>query len=649
MRIARHLHLGWKMILLLIGAFASLAQRPALGAPPTSAPLRIWSINISPGLVTGEARWRASREFPAFESWIDQISKSGINQVVLSDTMFPPMDLVDLASIGYPEAVQYPKDVVEKRAATLDRNAAYAASKGIRMLIAGYEHNCPANFYFAHKEELNPGGRFTEPMSNHGGLSDARIQRRNVVGNISWNRPLYRKFWTDSYRALLRAVPHVAGFRFTYGEWARAYEDTPHDANVRDYLANAWQVVREARGAAGVLGLRDWYVKTEELADPRCPRVLVQAKDSGSDAASPIAAPWVQDYVKGNVPFIDELDLSNSENTRPILWFDPDYIRDRVANLAKAGVVGYHIRTGDPGHFVTDLEYRALESIAAEGKPFTADDAIAFLRPRFGEAAPHVFRALERSGFLMREYTKLYSGRYPWWKSDGVTIGTFGTGFRGFQGFLDPLDHLRRDAVGLPEYVEYLSANPPDKAAYESRWKEQHLMPPPVILDRIRAAGVAARDEARAALKAATPAELADTEQPLQELVASAFMAYHASRLYGAYVELAMDYWRLKQNNPDAKLSADVLKKMDPDHALRDDVLKKMDQVATEWTIIGKIGGARFGEYAQEKWHNVYDRFVKKELGLSYAGPKAENVIVEPDLPKRAGKSRRSESAETPN
>lgn len=72
------------MILLLIGAFASLAERPALGAPTTSAPatsalLRIWSINISPGLVTGEARWRASREFPTFESWIDQISKSGID------------------------------------------------------------------------------------------------------------------------------------------------------------------------------------------------------------------------------------------------------------------------------------------------------------------------------------------------------------------------------------------------------------------------------------------------------------------------------------------------------------------------------------------------------------------------------------------
>ena len=164
-------------------------------------------------------------------------------------------------------------------------------------------------------------------------------------------------------------------------------------------------------------------------------------------------------------------------------------------------------------------------------------------------------------------------------------------------------------------------------------------MPPPVILDRIRAAGVAARDEARAALKAATPAELADSEQPLQELAASAFMAYHASRLYGAYVEMAIDYWRLKRNDRDAKLRGDVLAKMDPDHALRDDILKKMDQVATEWTIIGKIGGGRFAEYAEEKWHNVSDRFVKKELKLSYAGPKPENLIVEPDLPKRAGRS----------
>lgn len=619
----RRTRLGCETILLLVGAFVGLAQESALGAPPASAAQRIWTINISTALACGE-RWPASREFPTLESWIDRLGRSGINQLVVSDTMFPPMDYVDLASIGYPEAVQYAKEVVEHRAATLDRTAAYAASKGIRMLIAGYEHNCPVNFYLAHKEELNPGGRFTEQLSHHGGLSDARIQKRQVVGNISWNRPLYRKFWTDCYRALLKALPHVAGFRFTYGEWAKAYEDMPHDANVRDYLANAWQVVREERGAAGVLSLRDWYVKTEELADPRCPRVLVQAKDSGSDAASPFAAPWVQDYVKGNVPFIDELDLSNSENTRPILWFDPEYIRDRIANLAKAGAAGYHIRTGDPGHFVTDLEYRALESIAVNGKPFTADDAIASLRPRFGAAAPHVFHALERSGFLMREYTKLYSGRYPWWKSDGVSIGTFATGFRGFQGFLDPLDHLRRDAVGIPDYVDYLTADSSHKAAYESRWKKEGLAPPPVILDRIRAAGAAARDEARAALKTATPAALADREQPLQQLAASAFMAYHASRLYSAYVEMAIDYFRLKRK--------------DPDPTLRDDILEKMDQVATEWTIMGKIG--LDSSYAEEKWHNVSDRPLK-ELGLSYSGPKAKNVIVEPDLPKRAHKSER--------
>ena len=147
-------------------------------------------------------------------------------------------------------------------------------------------------------------------------------------------------------------------------------------------------------------------------------------------------------------------------------------------------------------------------------------------------------------------------------------------------------------------------------------------------------------------MKTATPAELADSEQPFQALAASAFMAYHASRLYGAYVEMAIDYWRLKRNNPDAKLNGDVLAKMDPNRALRDDILKKMDQVATEWTIIGKIG--RFSEYTEEKWQKVSSN-IKKDLGLSYAGPKAENVIVEPDLPKRAGRSMESESTETTN
>ncbi|MCX7012161.1 MAG: hypothetical protein NTW86_06285 [Candidatus Sumerlaeota bacterium] len=629
MPVNRRRYRGWRTILLLLGAFAGLARGPVLGAPAGNAPLRIRSINLYDPYATGDQRWPASRECPTFEAWIDQLARNGINEVVLSATMFPPMDLVDLAAIGYPEAVEYPKENVEERRATLDHNAAYAASKGVRLLIAGYEHNCPARFYFAHQEELNPGGRFTEPMSKHAGLSEKRIQKERVVGNISWNRPLYRKFWTDSYRALFEALPHVPGIRLTYGEWAWAYEDTPHDENLRDYLANAWQVVREARGNTGVLELTDWYVKTAELANENCPRPLVMAKDSGSDAGSPLVAPWVQDYVKAGVPFLGELDLSNSENTRPILWFDPDFIRDRVANLAQAGAEGCRARTGEPGHFVTSLEYCAVKAIAAEGKPFSADDAIAVLRPRFGDAAPHVFRALERSGFLLREYTKLYSGRLPWWQSDAVSINALATGFRGFQGFLDPLDHLRRDAVGLPDYISYLTTDAAHKAAYESRWREEHLLPPPVILERIRAAGVAARDEARAALKAAPPETLADDEEPLQELAASAFMAYHASRLFGAYVEMATDYWRLKQGDPDA--------------ALRGDILEKMDQAATEWAIIGRIGDAWFPKwinapYAEEKWRNLAGN-LRNGVRIPYAGPKAENVIVESDLPKPTKRS----------
>jgi hypothetical protein len=584
-----------------------------------TAPLRVRSISLYHAWVDGSSKWPAGKAFPTFESFVDRLAECGINEISLSAVMFLPMYYVDLAAIGYPEAVEFPKEEVERRRAVVDRNAAYAASKGVRLLLDGYEHNVPAKFYSAHKEELNPGGRFDEPMRKHYGLEPWRIEREHVVGNVSWNRPLYKKFWTDAHRQMLRVLPHVGGVRETYGEWAWAYEQQEHGDNVRDYLRTWRQLLHEARGDDATLELRDWYVKAEELTQGDCPKVTVVAKDSGHDAASPLMGPWSLEYIKAGLPTLGEINLSDAENTRPILWFDPEYIQDRVRNLAAAGAAGFMARTGAPGSFVTDLEYRALKATAAEGKPFTAEDAAAVLEPRFGLAAADVVRALQQSGFVLREYTKLYSGRWPWWQSDGVSINVLHTGFRGFDGFTDPLDHLRRDAVGLPDYVAYLQLPPPDRPRQQAGWKAAGLLPPPAILDRIRAAGGEARAAALRALQAAPPAALADPEQPLQQLAASACMLFHTSRLLAAYTEMAIDYWLLKGGSEE--------------QAVRADLLARLDRCAIEWSIIGRIGDRWFdkrinSKYAEGCWRKYADT-LRKHLKLSYAGPAAEQILVE--------------------
>lgn len=607
--------------LALLALSASLALCSLASAAEAPRALSWRTVSVYHSYVDGTSKWPASAQFPTFESFVDHLAACGINEIALSAIMFMPMEYVDLAAIGYPEAVEFPKDEVDRRAAILDKNAAYAEAKGVRLLPAGYEFNVPAKFYFAHQEDLNPAGRFTDALSKHYGLEKWRIEKEKVVGNLSWNRPLYKKFWTDAHRELIRRLPHVRGFRQTYGEWAWSYENVTHADNVRDYLATLWGLLQQAHGDHAVLELRDWYVVSKELADPACPKVLVVAKDSGHDAGPLELGPWIKDYLKAGVPCLGEVNLTDAENTRPILWFDPDFIRTRIQNLAKVGADGFNLRSGQPGHWVTDLEYRAAGAIAA-GKSFTAADTLAALQPRFGPAAAPMATALQRSGFVLCEYTKLHSGRYPWWQSDGISINVLHTGFRGFAGFEDPLDYIRADAVSLPDYVEALQLPPDQRAAREAQWKNSGLAAPPVILERIRQAGLDAKAAALAALKTAPPQALADPQQPVQELAASALMAFHTSRLFCSYVEMAIDHRQLKK-----------LHQTDP--ALQQHLLAKLDDTAVEWTAIGRIGGMWFAkrinpEAAAAVWKK-YAATIQKDLKLKYPGLDEHKVLVEPE------------------
>lgn len=590
-------------------------------------PLRLRSIAVYADFVDGVHKWPATRQFPTFESFVDFVADQGINEIALSatSTMFLPMRYVDMAAIGYPEAVAESRAVVQQRRDTLDRHAAYCSAKGIRLLPGGYEHNVPAGFYAAHKEELNPGGRFTAAMSKHDGLDTARIDKYHVVGNVSWNRPLYRKFWIDAHRALLQALPHVDGLRQTYGEWAWSYEQATHAENVRDYLTTLWGLLHDAHGDQAVLELRDWYVAADELTGPALPPLTIVAKDSGHDAGPVELGPWLRDYVKAGRSVQGEVNLMGAENTRPLLWFDAEFIRQRLDGLRRAGAAGFNARTGPEGHFVTDLELRALGAMAARGQAFTAANAVAVLGRRFGAAAaPHVYRALERTGFVLREYTKLYCGRWPWWQSDGVSINVLHTGFRGFEGFLDPLDYIRGDAVSLPDYVAALQSPPAERARREAAWKQQGRAAPPEMCRRLREAGLAAKAAAVEAARLAPDSARNDAEHPLDELLSSAVIARHTGELFASYVELAVDY-ELSEGRA-------------ADEALRRDMAARLDATAVAWTVIGQVGQRWFPErlstkYAEGCWRK-YAQILHKKRGLDYAGPDPRKIVVDPELPR---------------
>lgn len=110
--------------------------------------------------------------------------------------------------------------------------------------------------------------------------------------------------------------------------------------------------------------------------------------------------------------------------------------------------------------------------------------------------------------------------------------------------------------------------------------------------------------------------------QALQQLAASACMAYHTSRLFAAYTELASDYWLVKCGREE--------------QAVRADLVAHLDQCAIEWSIIGRIGDRWFdrqitSKYAEGCWRKYADT-LRKHLKLSYAGAPTEKTVVEAEI-----------------
>jgi hypothetical protein len=541
----------------------------------------------------------ASFKFPLpFEDYIDLLLKDRINLLEVGPYYFRPMSYVDYKRTPYPEAQQFPDDKVTLWRETIQKHLKYAHDRGFKIIFHTYEHCAPASFYKAHEEIFNPNGRYTTNLDSRGGLTTGPVAY-NAVQNMSWNNALYKRFWTDSQRELLKTLPGLDGFFATYGEWTKSYEGVPHVDNVIDYINTNRKLLKDERGDDGLLMVRDWYIKVDEWLDPRMPRTIIVNKFSGFDMGPVEPAPWSQDYIKAGHTVVYQEMVQHAENTDPILWADVDFNGLRMENLKKSGAKGV-ILHGVPGEPIEELNFNACVAALWDGRHFTEADALASLRRWYGDAAPHVYAAMKKACFAMSEYTKIASGRYAWWQSDGIGIQSVTTGFRGVATYLDPLDYIRRNAVGVPDYVNYLMSDDGKKAELEAAWKQQGLLTPDAILASINEAALDAEKEIFIARR------LAPDSPYMTELVASCVMLKYVAQQYRYYVEAAYDYFILEKR-PDA-----------PDRKRH--IKASLEKAAEVWEPVYYLSQIFFPGEIEDRFHSK-DKDYRREcakVGVTY-------------------------------
>jgi len=95
---------------------------------------------------------------------------------------------------------------------------------------------------------------------------------------------------------------------------------------------------------------------------------------------------------------------------------------------------------------------------------------------------------------------------------------------------------VRQDAVGVPEYVEYLRSVAERQRVMENEWRDTRRVPPPEILRRMDAATQQAKQSILAART------LAPKSPYMREMVASAFVLEYLTRRDIAFSKAAIAF-----------------------------------------------------------------------------------------------------------
>ena len=551
------------LLALLLSVFSLQAFSPSGFCSSTPAlELRLVSLSNS--------QWMDARQSSEVRREVDRIVAAGFNAISIGTYKFMPMYFIDYTQTPYPEAQQFTPAKSKSQLDTLRANIRYAKSKGIRLVVSrSYSFYCPFNFWKAHQADLNPGGMFnrflTEAHQNDIYADAQSGKSEGTVPHAQWNNPLWRKFFLYLTDRMLDLIPELDGFLNAYAEaawtlrpdilkqdtwknWKDAINYDATDDNFIDYSNTLYAMLVKKRADRAFFGLRDWYVKPATLARLKMPpsQLYISIKYSGYDQPLVNYPPWGKDLLDRGYSVILDIIVFDAEHPHPIYWYDNDIIQKIFANMRSGAFTGvayqdYQLKskTGDALDHPIRLLTQKTVGAALASKPFTDADALAFLRPYYGNGSEPLLRSLKDVGLAQEAFIKLNPAWF--WRGDGLTAGGAGAGRRLWMLMDDPeappsMAFVRQGVQSITDYVKSTLTSSHDPSNQSAQ--PDPKTPPGIIADmrRLAADSVAAALDFRARAPKNAPY--------LRDIVASAFIHQQLVARDIAFLESAIHFYR---------------------------------------------------------------------------------------------------------
>ena len=464
--------------------------------------------------VCGQSEWTDPKKEENVHRLVDTLVEDGYNVISTGSFYFLPQYFVDFSNSPYPEAAQYSSEKVQRNIEVLRRNIRYAKEHGIEYFITrSNSHYVAYNYWLAHQEELNPGGKYT-PLLEVAHQSDMFEKARkgkspNCVPMQQWTNPCFRDFFLWSTRQVLRNVPELDGFLNAYAEaawsfdeekvmsgdwkkWRNCIDYEKTDSCFVAYLNDLYRMLHQERGNKSLLGIRDWYVKPATLAALEMPRdsLLISVKYAGFDQPLINFPPWAMDLHEMGLGVSLDIHVFDAEYPHPVYWYNNRVVNDMCANILEAGFEGitnqdYIIRGKDGA----DNPIRRLTQItfasAISGVPYTDAQALDYLKGVYNKkAAPHVLSSLKAVSDANERLINIMPAWF--WRGDGLSVG--GTQPFNFWYFFDNpeapdrMGFVRQNVVGIPEYVNAMLSDGRTEAELDSFYHGQGRLTPNDII-----------------------------------------------------------------------------------------------------------------------------------------------------------------------
>ncbi len=450
------------------------ASAPATSAP---APMRFRFATVN------DNQWINPQETAAVAQEIDRIVAAGFNGISIGTYRFMPMEFVDFSHTKYPEAQERTPEKIAQNVSTLRHNIQLAKSRGITLFVSrSYSHYAPYNFWKAHREELNPGGIFTNILE-HAHQNEMYLKSLkgtdNIVPQQQWTNPVFRNFFLESTALMLDALPELDGFLNAYAEaawtydldklktndgndWKAAVNYPATDDNFVDYANTLYKLLEQKRGDRLFFGLRDWYVKPEVLQRLQMPRekLVISAKYAGFDQPLVAYPPWGKDLLNAGYSVILDMLVFDAEHPSPLYWYDRDIIFSIFKNIESAKFSGvmyqdFTVKGEDSPFNPIRLLTERTVGAALQHRAFTEADATEFLRPMYGNGAADLLASLHDVSVAQEYMIKLCPAWF--WQGDGLTPGGLQT-LRFWMLMDNPdappgMEWVRQDTISLKDFV----------------------------------------------------------------------------------------------------------------------------------------------------------------------------------------------------